>query len=83
MVYAQNVELAVANFVPHVRVEIDTTSLNEKTIAKKIHFFNTAGARRELANPYNFASFYLAEYFRCAFVSAKWSCGRGSCAILY
>ena len=57
-------EEAMARWFPHVTVDIDSKSLDENAITKRIAFFAAAGARKELANPYNFASFYLAENYR-------------------
>eukprot|EP00241_Pyramimonas_parkeae_P019198 CAMPEP_0114277712 /NCGR_PEP_ID=MMETSP0059-20121206/946_1 /TAXON_ID=36894 /ORGANISM="Pyramimonas parkeae, Strain CCMP726" /LENGTH=319 /DNA_ID=CAMNT_0001397855 /DNA_START=382 /DNA_END=1341 /DNA_ORIENTATION=- len=55
---------ALAQWLPLVVVEIDSTSLDVKDINQRIAYFSAAGARKELANPYNFASFYLAAKYR-------------------
>eukprot|EP00959_Pyramimonas_sp_CCMP1952_P393422 8243319-Pyramimonas_sp.AAC.2 len=53
----------MASVLPGVKVQIDSTSLNEASLKQHIHFQAANGARKELASVYNFASFYLASLF--------------------
>lgn len=76
----QKLATALAQWLPLVVVEIDSTSLDVKDINQRIAYFSAAGARKELANPYNFASFYLAAKYRFGlFPQAKWP---GWCKII-